>query len=46
MIIHHRLIAQLAGAVEYTDRFSVECSRYDSKQSDGEVPVMRELRGM
>ena len=45
-------IAQLAGAVEYTDCTSAEgydpphththneCSGYDTKQSDGEVPVM------
>ena len=46
MIIHHRLIAQLAGAVEYTDHFSVGCPRYDTKQSNGEVPVMLELWGM
>ena len=44
-------IAQLAGAVEYTDCFSTEgydpppneCPRYDTKQSDGEVLVMLEL---
>ena len=46
-------IAQLAGAVEYTDCFSAEgldplyeCAGYDCKQSDGEVPVMQELWGM
>ena len=47
-------IAQSAGAVEYTDCFSAEvfnptpnkCPRYDTKQSDGEVPVMLELWGM
>ena len=40
-------------AVEYTDRYSAEgkyrlnqCPGYDTKQSDGEVPVMLELRGM
>ena len=38
--------AQSAGAVEYTDCFSVEWPRYDTKQSDGEVPVMLELWGM
>ena len=39
--------AQLAGAVEYTDCTSAEvypptseCPGYDTKQSDGEVPVM------
>ena len=38
------------GAVEYTDCFSAErqnlpneCPGYDTKQSDGEVPVMLEL---
>ena len=37
----------LAGAVEYTDYFSEEgedipneCPRFDTKQSDGEVPVI------
>ena len=45
-------IAHLAGAVEYTEFISAEsktpneCSGYDSKQSDGEVPVMLELWGM
>ena len=43
---------QLTGAVEYTNCTSAEgvrptppneCSRYDTKQSDGEVPVMLEL---
>ena len=43
------------GAVEYTDCTSVEgyppkkkneCPVYDTKQSDGEVPVMPELWGM
>ena len=41
-------IAQSAGAVEYTDCTSAEgldpppneCPDYDTKQSDGEVPVM------
>ena len=44
------LLAQSAGAVEYTDCFSAEgktptneCPRYDTKQSDGEVPVILEL---
>ena len=45
-------IAQLAGDVEYTDCTSVEGGGvdtphkflgYDTKQSDGEVPVMQEL---
>ena len=45
--------AQSAGAVEYTDCISTvgkdsskECPRYDTKQSDGEVPVMLELWGI
>ena len=33
-------------AVEYTDCFSAEGVKYDSKQSDGEVLVMLELWGM
>ena len=42
----------MAGAVEYTDCISAEgtptnsCPGYDTKQSDGEVPVMLELWGM
>ena len=49
------VIAQSAGAVEYTDCFSAgvgkilprnDCPRYDTKQSDGEAPVMLELWGM
>ena len=43
-------IAQSAEAVEYTDWFrsppKKECPGYDTKQSDGEVPVMLELWGM
>ena len=47
-------IAQLAGALEYTNCTSAEGERpspqrvswYDTKQSDGEVPVMFELWGM
>ena len=46
-------MAQLAGAVEYTDCTSAEgkissneCPEYDTKQSDGEIPVMLELWGM
>ena len=35
----------MAGAVEYTDCIN-ECPVYDTKQSDGEVPVMLELSGM
>ena len=45
------MVAQLAGAVEYTNCTSTEgqepppnkCPEYDTKQSDGEVPVMLEL---
>ena len=32
-------VAQFAGVVEYTDPAPNECPGYDSKQSDGEVPV-------
>ena len=47
-------MAQSAGAVEYTDCFSEEGMKphskewpgYDTKQFDGEVPVMLELWGM
>ena len=47
-------VAQSARAVEYTDCISAdggktlpnECPGYDTKQSDGEVPVMLELWGM
>ena len=45
-------LAQLAGAVKYTNCFSTEeylpneCPGYDIKQSDGEVPAMLELWGM
>ena len=47
--------AQSAGAVEYTDGTTAEgrdppptnkCPRYDTKQSDGKVPVMVDLWGM
>ena len=45
-----KLIAQSAGAVEYTNGFSTEgldtpqrVSWNDTKQSDGEVPVLLEL---
>ena len=49
-----KYFAPLARAVEYTDCTSAEgyephlneCSGYDTKQSDGEVPVMLELWGM
>ena len=47
-------IALYAGTIEYTDNFCVEgqdpptnqCHGYDTKQSDGGVPVMLELWGM
>ena len=40
-------MAQLAGAAEYTDVISPnKCSGYDTKQSNGEAPVMLELWGM
>ena len=47
------LVALSAGSVECTDSFSLkghdspnECQRYDSKQSDGEAPVMLEVWGI
>ena len=53
---YHWMIAQSAEGVEYTTAslqrgktphtHSNECPGYDSKQSDGEVPVMLELWGM
>ena len=36
-------MAQAATAIEYTDCFSAECSGYDTKQFDREVPVMLEV---
>ena len=46
-------VAQSDGAVEYTDCTSAEgldtpneCTEYDTKQSDGEAPVMLELWGI
>ena len=46
-------MAQSVGTVEYTDCISAEmldspneCLGYDTKQSDGKVPVMLELWGM
>ena len=36
--IRAQLVAQSAGAVEYTDSPN-ECPGYDTLQSDGEVPV-------
>ena len=49
--LNSRYIAQSAGAVEYTDSFSLEgidplpnkCPVYDTKQSDGEFPAMLDL---
>ena len=44
------MFAQLAGAVEYTSAEGYDpskvCPENDTKQSDGEVPVMLELWGM
>ena len=46
-------VAQSAGAAKYTNCISAEgktpsnkCPEYDTKQSDGEAPVMLELWGM
>ena len=43
-------MSESAEAVEYTDYFSAkgqnQCPGYDTKQSDGEVPVILELREM
>ena len=46
----YKAVAQSAGAVEYTDCTSAggkthpnECPGYDTKQSDGEVPVMLDI---
>ena len=56
LILFQQLFAQLTWAVEYTDCTSAErkdppppaneCFGYETKQSDGEVPVMLELWGM
>ena len=40
------ILAQSTEAVEYTDYPPNECPGYDTKQSDGELPVMVELWGM
>ena len=48
------LLAHSAGAIEYTDCYPAEvwdppthmCPSYDTKQSDGEAPVMLEFWGM
>ena len=48
LTINH-YFAQTAGVVEYTDYSKTppnECPGYDTKQSDGKVPVMLELWGM
>ena len=51
-VLTHTL-AQLAGAVVYTGCISIErydslneCPRYDTKQSDGEAPLVLEFWGM
>ena len=44
--IHHIVIAQSAEVIEYTNCFSAKCPGYDTKQSNGEFPVMLELWGM
>ena len=51
--LYNMIIAKSVGAVEYTDWISAEgkdahptpneCSEYDTKQSDGEVPLMLEF---
>ena len=50
---HYTWLVQSVGAVEYTNCFSAarqdtpnECPGYDTKQSDGEIPVMLELWGI
>ena len=47
------MLAQSAGSSEYTDCISTErknspneCPEYDTKQYDGDAPVMLELWGM
>ena len=51
--MHIICFVRSAGAVEYTDCFSAEmedipneCPGYDTKHTDGEVPVMLEFWGM
>ena len=54
MKLNKTRLAQSTGAVEYTDCFSAEgldpppnkCPVYDSKQSDGAVPVILKRWGM
>ena len=50
VLYSHTVLAQLPGVTEYTDCISTEeqdspnkCLVFDTKQSDGEVPVMLEL---
>ena len=51
-MLYFWLLTQLAGGVEYTDWTTAEgyipneYPWYDSKQSDGKIPVMLELCGM
>ena len=40
------LLAQSAGAIEYTDCTPNECPGYNTKQSDGEISVMLGLWGI
>ena len=40
------MTAQLAGAIEHTERPLKESPGYDTQQSDGEVSVILELWGM
>ena len=42
----HWWFAQPAGDVEYTSCFHNKCPEHDTKQSDGELPVMQERLGM
>ena len=52
MYILTHALAQLAGTIEYTDCISalssqvIKCPRYNTKQFDGEAPVILELWGM
>ena len=50
VVVQDACLPSRAGAIEYTDCFSAEgvrppneCPRYDTKQSDGDVPVMLDL---
>ena len=42
ILFFKKVFAQSTGAEEYTDCIN-KCPGYDTKQSDGEVPVMLEL---